>query len=135
VAKYKKVLREANRDGIKPTYTDATYQTMANAIFNAIDGRGTDEKAIYRVFQQIVNNADAAKLVLAFGRRTYDEPLGGGERNYNNPVTFGLKLITGGLQDKRTANLIEALNEDLDSEELARVRQILKINGVTVSIV
>lgn len=133
VSKYKKVLREAKRDGIKPTYTEATYKTMANKIFAAIDGRGTDELAIYQVMQQIVNNADYAELVLAFGRRTYGEPLGGGERNFNNPVTFGFKLLTGGLKDDRTANLMEALREDLDEEELNRVRQILKINGVTVA--
>jgi len=122
-AKYKKALADLNKQGVVPNYTDAAYLSMANSLFQAMDGKGTDEAAIYQVFYKIVNDADFAKLMLAFGRRVWDEPLFSGEKI----SWFGLKGSSGG-------TLTSAIHSDMDNEEVNRVNQILESNGVNYRI-
>lgn len=51
------------------TYTNLQYQDMANKLFNAMDGMGTDEKKILTTLAQLKTKADWNKLKQAYGTR------------------------------------------------------------------
>lgn len=55
--------------GQKKTFGDSEYESMANKIANAINGLGTDEEAIYDVFERLENDLDFVALDKAFGVR------------------------------------------------------------------
>lgn len=53
--------------GEYPTLSSLTYQALANKIYQACKGFGTDEDAIYNAFGQLNNTADMLKLITVFG--------------------------------------------------------------------
>ncbi len=58
-------------DDINPqnlTYSESEYNTMADAIFQAADGWGTDEDTIYRVLSYLRTPDDWNKLVVVYGK-------------------------------------------------------------------
>jgi hypothetical protein len=56
--------------GVKQTYTNTTYDQLADRIDAAGKGSfGTDENAIYSVFNLLKNDVDFLKLSQAFGQR------------------------------------------------------------------
>lgn len=57
------------QSGEKLSYAEEEYDNMANTLYRAMKGAGTDEDAIYRVFNRMNNTADLKKLKLAFGTR------------------------------------------------------------------
>lgn len=87
---------------------------MANAIFDAMDGYGTNEGTIETELKKLRSKSDWNALVNAFGTRT----LSSGSWNV--------------FQDDFTGNLPECLNEELDSTEIQRVNQILNKIGVSI---
>lgn len=56
-------------NGIKQSYSDSYYDTLANKLETAIKGWGTDEQAVYSVFDKLNNNVDFIKLEKAFSVR------------------------------------------------------------------
>lgn len=50
-----------------PSHRDSQYKVYADTLYAAMDGIGTDNDAIYRVFQAMKNDLDIAKLILAYG--------------------------------------------------------------------
>lgn len=103
-------LQQLNSQGIYPTYSDTQYESFAQVIYNAVDGWGTDEDAIYNVMQSMNNRADVLKLITAFGVREWDDPA----------VPFQYK----------SGSLSTALNADLNSSELSHVNSILQSKGI-----
>jgi len=65
-------LSQEIRKGIKPTYPKSQYDSYANSIHEAMNGSGTDENLIKRVFANLKNNADFLSLTSAYGTRTVD---------------------------------------------------------------
>jgi len=54
--------------GVKATYPDSSYSQWANSIVSAgFNVLGTNEQAIYAIFQKMMNDLDVAKLIVAFG--------------------------------------------------------------------
>lgn len=53
--------------GEHTTLSSVTYQALANRLYQACKGLGTDEDAVYNVFNQMNNTADVLKLVSVFG--------------------------------------------------------------------
>lgn len=51
------------------SYTEGQYNIWAQQLLGAMSGLGTDEDAIFRVFNFMKNDLDVAKLVKAFGVR------------------------------------------------------------------
>jgi len=94
--------------GAPPSYSDTQYKLGEDTIYSAINNSrwspegGTDEEAIYRVFNSLKNSADLLKLISAFGVRD-DE------------------------------SLAAALRDDLDSEEMQKINQILSSKNIAYS--
>lgn len=86
---------------------------MANAIFDAMDGYGTNEETIETELKKLRSKSDWNALVNAFGTRT----ISSGKWNF---------------QDDFTGNLPECLNDELDSSEIQSVNQILNKIGVSI---
>lgn len=53
----------------KPNYSAHEYTDFANLIYNAVEGAGTDEDAVFRVIYKIRNELDYLYLNKAFGVR------------------------------------------------------------------
>ena len=102
-----KDIREAQQAGQTASYSAATYSQLADKIYTAVMYTwGTDEQAIYDVFNLMKNNIDVALLIKAFGKRrvefsTQDQELGA------------------------------HLSNDLDSSEITKINNILASKGIT----
>jgi hypothetical protein len=97
---------DAKKSGQVASYPSATYSQLADKIYSAVMYTwGTDEQAIYDVFNQMKNNLDVALLIKAFGKRrvefsTLDQELGA------------------------------HLSNDLDSAEINKINNILSSKGI-----
>jgi hypothetical protein len=97
---------DAQKAGQVASYPSGTYSQLADKIYSAVMYTwGTDEQAIYDVFNQMKNNLDVALLIKAFGKRrvefsTLDQELGA------------------------------HLSNDLDSSEITKINNILSSKGI-----
>ena len=97
---------DAKKSGQVASYPTGTYSQLADKIYSAVMYTwGTDEQAIYDVFNQMKNNLDVALLIKAFGKRrvefsTLDQELGA------------------------------HLSNDLDSTEINKINNILSSKGI-----
>lgn len=55
--------------GETPTLSNATFNMLANKLYTAMKGVGTDEDTVYSVFGQLGNTADVLKLITVFGTK------------------------------------------------------------------
>lgn len=103
----KKDTKKLEAMGQKPSYLDSNYKQFADALYAARSANasfiweGTNEKAIYAVFQKMKNDLDVVKLVEAFGTQR---------------LSYSLQW----------ANLGGFLQDELNAEELAVVNGILR---------
>lgn len=51
------------------TLSNADYNRLADKLYKAVKGLGTDETAIYAVFNALTNKADLLKLIAVFGTK------------------------------------------------------------------
>lgn len=99
-------IKAAQKSGETASYPSATYSQLADKIYTAVMYTwGTDEQAIYDVFNLMKNNIDVALLIKAFGKRR-------------------LEFST---QD---AELGAHLSQDLDSSEITKINNILSSKGI-----
>lgn len=105
--------RGARRDTDKSqlSYSDTEYKIMAENLFEAMNGYGTDENSIYTTLSKLKSAADWYRLIDVYG-----------VREHSNSAYAGFWSFTG--------NLIESLNNELSSSEKARVSSILASIGV-----
>ena len=94
----------------RQTISKAQSLSLANKIFAAVDGVGTDEDAIYDAFRVLKNNADFAALNAAFGKRKASSGI---------PFTADV-----------TGNLTTILGSELDSNEVAKINLMLQSKGI-----
>lgn len=99
-----------NNAGVKGTYTSSQYKAMADTLYSAMDGYGTEEEPIFNTFRKLKNDVDFIKLDDAFGVREATDNL------------FGLTPPA----DMRTW-----LREDLGEEEIKTLNAKLKSQGIT----
>ena len=102
-----KDIRDAQKAGAVASYSAATYSQLADKIYTAVMYTwGTDEQAIYDVFNLMKNNIDVANLIKAFGKRR---------------VEFSTQELELGAH----------LSNDLDSSEINKVNSILASINIT----
>jgi hypothetical protein len=94
----------------RQTISKAQSLSLANKIFAAIDGVGTDEDAIMDAFRVLKNNADFAALNAAFGKRK---------------VSSGVPFVSD-----VTGNLSTVLGSELDTNEVAKINLLLQTKGI-----
>lgn len=100
------------------SYPVSQYATFCNIIVTATQDAGTDEDAIYSVFQKIKSNADYLQLLKSWGNPT--------RQVYPDPILFystGYKLT-----------LPQLIRFDMSNDEVTKVNNILAANGVTYRI-
>ncbi len=105
------VLSQLAKDGKKGTIDGLKIQTVANSIFTAMDGIGTDIHGVYRAFANINNDVDMVNVIKAYGVRE----LSSGKFN---PVPN----IKG--------TLSQAITEELNSEEVQALNGMLANKGI-----
>lgn len=67
-------LNELEQQGIKPSYGQSEYTSMANALEQTFTGCGLDwSGVVVPTFQKMKNDADAYALVQNYGVRNFDE--------------------------------------------------------------
>lgn len=96
----KKYEKEIDPDNL--SYSESEYQTMADTIFQAAHGWGTDENAIYRTLAYLQTKDDWYKLISIYG------------------------------EDADGYTLIRRLIYELDRKEQQRVNDILKSIGAHI---
>lgn len=87
------------------TYTEADYKAMADKLYIAMKGLGTDEEAIYEVIGRLRTRSDWYALIKAFGVRK-----------------------SGGF----SGNLVQWLVDELDEDERKRVNDMLAKFNVSI---
>ena len=92
------------------------FRSLANQLFDAFDGYGTDEDEVKVVFQSLNSNADYDALKSAYGVREVSSGRG----------NIFVKNFEG--------DLAATLRNELDSSELAEVNQILSNKGINRTI-
>lgn len=102
-------IQKETAKGEQPSYSDSNYKTLADKLYSAMNTSGTDEGAIFAVFETLKNRIDVLKLIESYGVRQLYQ--------------FGVPI--GGNQ-----NLAQALSDELSSNEIAKVNQILFKKGI-----
>lgn len=99
--------------GANPTMTQAEFKNIADKMFNAMSGWGTDTSVLYNNFALLKNNDDVMSLISSYGIR--DLPSG-----KLNPIPdFG-------------GNLPEALASELSQGEIDAINTTLSRNGINI---
>ena len=93
---------------------DAKMLPIANAIFDAMNGYGTGNDTIENQLKKLTTKSEWDALVRAFGTRT---------------ISSGTWNV---FQDDFTGTLSDCLNDELDSDELDDVNEILNKIGVSI---
>ena len=89
------------------SYPDTQYYVLANIIEVASANMGTDEEAIFNVFDEILNYDDLMMLYKAFGKRSF---------------------ITGGIL--WDSDLTEVLHFEMTTTELSKINGDLAAKGI-----
>lgn len=55
--------------GESPTLSGVQFNLLANKLYNAMKGVGTDEDTVFACFNQLNNTADVLKLIAVFGTK------------------------------------------------------------------
>ena len=77
--------------GKKATLTKSSMQSIANVIFSAVDGYGTDEDGIIRQMAKIKNNLDYLGVSRAWGIRTVSSGKWNPEPNFKGKLPAALQ--------------------------------------------
>jgi len=103
----------AARYGVVPSQPVAQFSAWSGVIVEAVNKCGTDEGAIYRVFEQLSNEADVYKLIAVFGIGKY---IGCLDRGLFDPYVH--------------KTLPEALTDDMSTSNVSYINEILSDKGI-----
>ena len=101
----------------KATLTKAQMASIANKVFAAMDGYGTDEEAIVAAFRQLKNNADYAGVQAVYGIKSIHPGTG-----------------TGWFIDSFKGNMTAALTDELTQYWKDKINAILKSKKIKYSV-
>ena len=96
-------------DSSNLSYSDTEYKLMANQLYTAMKGAGTDNAAILRVCKKLQNVDDWNALVKAFGTKSVS----------NWFYTF-------------SGTLYDWLQDELSDKEMRQLNEVLNIIGVQI---
>lgn len=114
-------LQQLAQQGIRPTLSALDFENMAQTVVTAVDGCGTDEDAIYSVFNRLRNDADIRQFISTFGIR-YTQPCAA-----TQPISYALWLA----DDKSFGGPLGVfLRYDLGDSEIAQINNIMRSKGI-----
>lgn len=114
-------LQLLEQQGITPTLSLSEFENMSQTIVTAVDGCGTDEDAIFSVFNRLSNDADVRQLIKTFGIR-YTQPC-----SITSPISYALWLAN----DKAFGGPLNIfLRYDLSDSDIATINSILRQRGI-----
>lgn len=114
-------LQQLQNQGIVPSYNESQFEVFVNSLVQAMTGCGTDENAIYPVFEAMQNEADIRKLMVVFGVRYY-QPCAA-----TSPISYAVWQVN----DKAYGgDLSTWLSYDLSSGEISYINSILRERGI-----
>lgn len=99
--------------GSAPTMSEAKFKEIADKIFIAMDGYGTNTDAIINQFSLLKNNDDVMSLIAAYGIKDISSG------KYNPIPDFN-------------GNLPEALANELSQTQISELNSILVKSGITI---
>jgi hypothetical protein len=99
--------------GTSPTMTTSKFKEIADKVFNALEGYGTDTTAINNQFALLKNNDDLMSLVAAYGIREISSG------SYNPLPDF-------------TGNLPQAIADELSQSQISSLNSVLVKSGITI---
>ena len=99
--------------GTAQTMNESKFKEIADKIFNAFEGYGTDTTTIKNQFALLKNNDDLMGLVAAYGIREISSG------SYNPLPDF-------------TGNLPEAIGNELSQSQISDLNSILVKSGITI---
>jgi hypothetical protein len=102
------ILKDPKR---KATLSSAQLRAMANKIFSAMDGYGTDEEAIVSVIRSLKTDGDFVGLQKAFGIRTIDS-------GYLNPAPNFKGTLNAALTDELSNYYKQRINKILSNKKI-----------------
>lgn len=108
-------LKELQAMGIYPYWSNVQAESYASMLVNAFNDCGTDEAAVFHVFNEVGNEADLMLLIETFGTRTYTG------------------CFEGSLFTDFTANLSQAMTAELSSSDLQEISAILQSKNINYS--
>lgn len=104
IADYKSEEEHWEAKGEQPSLQEFNYEQLANKIWTACQGWGTDEQAIFEVFEELENNVDFIKLQEAYGI------------------------------DEDGLDLSAQLHDELDGSDIKQINDLLTAKGIAYSI-
>lgn len=112
---------ELSKTGIRPSYGQSQYESFVLKLVLAMDGCGTDEESVFKVFEFMKNKADLLTLIKTFGVRFY-QPCAA-----TSPISY-----TKWLYDNESfgGGLSTWLEYDLTSSEIQKINSILSKKGI-----
>lgn len=99
--------------GSAPTMSSAKFKEIADKIFNAFEGYGTNYTIINNQFALLKNNDDVMSLISAYGIRDVSSG------KYNPLPDF-------------TGNLPETIANELTQSQISEINSILVKSGITI---
>lgn len=109
----KKDLADLIQAGIKPSYTDSEYSSMANKVYTAFDGYTSDPVAVGWVMARMKNDADVLKLINAYGVRTISSGKGNPTPDFSGTMS-------------------SAITDELSTSEVIQLNKILQQRGIKI---
>lgn len=101
-------LQKLEQKGIKPSFLNSQYSLWSEKLQYALNYFNTDEPAVYSIFNSLKNEADLLKLIQTFGTRKIEM----------FPFVF------------QNATLSEAIQSQMDEDEITKVNGILAKKGI-----
>lgn len=109
VKETKDTLKDLEKSGIKPSYSDSQYLSWAQNIQVQMDGCGTGSDKLYGIFSNMKNDADINKLIVAYGTRTVDK-CGLGTGDYSGDLTSTLAYKFSGVEGAMNPYVLTNIN-------------------------
>lgn len=107
----KKALTELAKKGIRPTFDDTQYESFSAKLVSAFDDCGTDNAAVYGVFDKMKNIADILKLIAVYDRRKF-------------------KGCFSSYFDYENLTLSGSLSYEMTNSEISKINSILSKKGI-----
>lgn len=109
VKESKDTLKDLQKEGIKPSYSDSQYLAWAQSLQQQFDGCGTGTDKLSGIYSNMKNDADINKLIVAYGTRTVDK-CGLGTGDFSGELTSTMAYKFSGVEGALNPYAVTIIN-------------------------